>query len=67
MTDCIKPGDEYIVRIDAMLEGDPVGKLVRCRDCNRNSYCYTFRQTGDDDGFCAWAEERKMPPVDNIS
>lgn len=27
----IKPGNEFIVRIDEQLEGDPVGVLVRCK------------------------------------
>jgi len=34
-------------------------ELVRCKDCARNENCFMYRETGDDNGYCAWAVKRE--------
>lgn len=36
--------------------------VVRCKDCARGATCFTYRETGDGDGFCKWAERRSKTP-----
>ena len=33
-----------------------VEPLIRCKDCARNDNCFMYRESGNGDGFCAWAE-----------
>lgn len=37
-------------------------ELVKCKDCARGATCFTYRETGDSDGFCKWAERRPETP-----
>ena len=32
--------------------------VIRCKDCARSATCFTYRETGNSEGFCAWAERR---------
>lgn len=32
--------------------------VIRCKDCARSTTCFTYRETGDGEGFCKWAERR---------
>lgn len=32
--------------------------VIRCRDCARNENCFMYRESGDDNGYCAWAVKR---------
>lgn len=34
-------------------------KVIRCKDCARNDNCFMYRESEDDDGFCAWAKRRE--------
>lgn len=36
--------------------------VVRCKDCARGATCFTYRETGDSEGFCKWAERRPQTP-----
>lgn len=36
--------------------------VIRCKDCARGTTCFTFRQTGNGEGFCKWAERRPETP-----
>ena len=46
-----------ISRIDEAPAIDAV-PVVRCKDCARGATCFTYRETGNGEGFCAWAERR---------
>lgn len=36
-----------------------VVKVIRCKDCARNDNCFMYRESGNDEGYCAWAHRRK--------
>lgn len=38
-------------------EADTV-QVIRCKDCARNENCFMYRESGDDNGYCAWAVKR---------
>lgn len=46
-----------ISRIDEAPTVDAV-PVVRCKDCARNENCFMYRESGDDNGYCAWAVKR---------
>lgn len=46
-----------ISRIDEAPTVDEV-PVVRCKDCARNENCFMYRESGDDNGYCAWAVKR---------
>lgn len=35
-----------------------VQPLTRCKDCARSENCFMYRESGDDNGYCAWAVKR---------
>lgn len=36
-----------------------VVKVIRCKDCARNDNCFMYRESGNDEGYCAWADRRE--------
>lgn len=34
-------------------------EIVKCKDCARNDNCFMYRESGNDEGYCAWADRRK--------
>lgn len=44
------------------ISDSPEIEAVQCKDCARGATCFTYRETGDGDGFCAWAERRPQTP-----
>lgn len=57
---------EYIAWFDMPNSGKlhgqsvmPKQELIRCKDCARNDNCFMYRESGNDDGFCAWADKRE--------
>ena len=44
--------------IDMMPTVDAV-PVIRCKDCARNDNCFMYRESGNDEGYCAWADRRK--------
>ena len=36
----------------------PEIEVIQCQDCARSTTCFTYRETGNSEGFCAWAERR---------
>ena len=53
----IVPADDLVC-----LGKDKLQELIRCKDCARGATCFTYRETGDGDGFCKWAERRPKTP-----
>lgn len=39
-------------------EADAV-QVIRCNDCARSENCFMHRESGDDNGYCAWAVKRE--------
>ena len=37
-------------------------EVIRCKDCARGTTCFTYKETGDGEGFCKWAERRPETP-----
>lgn len=35
-----------------------VTPIIRCKDCARNENCFMYRESGNDNGYCAWAVKR---------
>lgn len=40
-------------------EADTV-QVIRCKDCARSENCFMYRESGDDNGYCAWAVKREQ-------
>ena len=62
-TQCPVCGYRYPVQTTTVTTGtstkDEYVRVVLCKDCARNDNCFMYRESGNDDGFCAWAERRE--------
>ncbi|MBR2653131.1 MAG: hypothetical protein IKD59_01135, partial [Lachnospiraceae bacterium] len=38
------------------ISDSPEIEVIQCKDCARSATCFTYRETGDGEGFCKWAE-----------
>lgn len=44
------------------ISDSPEIEVIQCKDCARSATCFTYRETGDGEGFCKWAERRPETP-----
>ena len=62
-TQCPVCGYRYPAQTTTVTTGtstkDEYVRVVRCKDCARNDNCFMYRESGNDDGFCAWAKRKE--------